>query len=299
MEQTKNFHHIWSNACCVNNNRIGFTFCKKRDFSSVDYFFGGKKLKSLPVAFSFIVTFQSSLMILGVPAEVYGYGLKSALQNIGIMIAFISGAVITVPVFRPLQITSIYKYFNLRYGSNEVRFIAAAMGVIYLVFYMSIVVLGTCVALKSVLKVPFWVTVITYTAITALYTSLGGFVAVIWTDVFQLFVMLTGILATLIKSTANAGGPSVVYTLAEERFHVRFSIRPYSTLHCVDMHIWAHNPVFGDVLHPSWSTANQIHARCEKHLFGDRRISITLLHHLLTLFLRRGNYICILFINWL
>ena len=225
MEQTKNFHiadYIIFGATLVASITIGLVlaFCKRRDFSSVDYFFGGKKISFLPVALSFVVTFQSSLMILGVPAEVYGYGLKSALQTIGIMIAFISGAVITVPVFRPLQITSIYKYFNLRYGSNEVRFIAAAGGIIYLVFYMSVVVLGTCVALNSVLKVPFWVTVITYTAVTAIYTSLGGFMAVIWTDVFQLFIMLTGILATLIKSIANAGGPSAVYMLAEERFDV-------------------------------------------------------------------------------
>ena len=197
-----------------------FAFHKKKDYSSADYFFGGKKMRSIPVALSFVVTFQSSLMILGYPAEVYGYGMKYSLMLIGVSISFILGAIIVVPIFRPLQITSIYKYFTLRYGSNEVRFVAAAGGIVYFVFYMAVVVLGTCVALRSVLGVPFWATVITYTVITTIYTSLGGFKAVIWTDVFQLVVMVTGILATLIKSTIKTGGSSAVHKLAKERFYI-------------------------------------------------------------------------------
>ena len=195
-----------------------FGFCKKKDFSSVDYFFGGKKLRYLPVALSFVVTFQSSLLILGVPAETYGYGIKFSLETIGIMISFLLGAIV-IPVIRPLPITSIYKYFNLRYGSNEVRFLAATGGIIYFIFYMAAVVVGTCIALNSVMNIPFWATVITYTAVTTIYTSFGGFKAVIWTDVFQLVIMLTGILATLIKSSIESGGPSEIYTLAESRFN--------------------------------------------------------------------------------
>ena len=225
MEDQKKFHtvdYIIFVTTLVASMAIGlfFGFYKKKNFTSMDYFFGGKKLRAVPVAFSFVVTFQSSLLILGFPAETYGYGMKFSLETIGIFIAFILGAFISVPVFRPLKITSIYKYFNLRYGSNEVRFLAATAGIIYLVFYMAIVVLGTCLALNSALKIPFWATVITYTVVTTIYTSIGGFKAVIWTDVFQLLVMVTGILATLIKSVKESGGPSKVYSLAEKRFDV-------------------------------------------------------------------------------
>ena len=225
MENQKRFQTVDYIIFCstlVASMAIGlfFGFYKKKDFTSADYFFGGKKLRVLPVAFSFVVTFQSSVLILGFPAETYGYGMKFAMEIIGIFIAFILGAFISVPVFRPLKITSIYKYFNLRYGSNEIRFLATTGGIIYLVFYMAIVVLGTCVALNSVLDIPFWVTVVMYTVVTTIYTSIGGFKAVIWTDVFQLIVMVTGILATLIKSVKESGGPSRVYSLAEERFDV-------------------------------------------------------------------------------
>ena len=231
MEEMKSFHvvdYVIFAATLMASMGIGLFFgCyKKKDFSSVGYFFGGKKLRYLPVALSFVVTFQSSLLVLGVPAETYGYGIKFSLETIGIIISFILGAIV-VPVIRPLQITSIYKYFNLRYGSNEVRFLAAAGGIIYFMFYMAAVVVGTCIALNSVMNIPFWATVVTYTVVTTIYTSIGGFKAVIWTDVFQLIVMVTGILATLIKSTVEAGGPSEIYALAEDRVNAAdFRIDP-------------------------------------------------------------------------
>ena len=222
-ERTASFHiidYVIFVATILASLGIGlfFGFCKKKDFSSVDYFFGGKKLRYLPVALSFVVTFQSSLLILGVPAETYGYGIKFSLETIGIIISFILGAIV-IPVIRPLPITSIYKYFNLRYGSNEVRFLAAAGGIIYFMFYMAAVVVGTCIALNSVMNIPFWATVVTYTVVTTIYTSFGGFKAVIWTDVFQLVIMITGILATLIKATIESGGPSEIGTLAKNRFN--------------------------------------------------------------------------------
>ena len=207
---------------------IGLTlaFRSRKSFSSKDYFFGGRKQSFLPVALSFVVTFQSSLMILGFPAEVYGYGMTFSLILIGIMVAFGIGATVAVPIFRPLEITSIYKYFYLRFGSNEVRFVAASAGIIYLVFYMATIILGTSVALNSVMGIPYWSTMIVCTLITALYTSLGGFRAVIWTDVFQLLVMLTGIFATLIKSTLASGGTEALHIYASNRMEIEFSPDP-------------------------------------------------------------------------
>ena len=84
---------------------------------------------------------------------------------------------------------------------------------------MAIIKFGTSIALNSVMGLPYWITIIVYIAVSTVYTSLGGFKAVIWTDVFQL-VMVTGILATPTKSTIEAGGPSAVYDLSNGRFDI-------------------------------------------------------------------------------
>ena len=225
MENKNHFHvvdYIVFAATLVASLSIGllFAFRKQKGNNSRDYFFGGGKLNVLPVALSLVVTFQSSLMILGDSAETYAYGMHFGMRVPGIFISYVLGAMITVPIFHPLKITSIYKYFSMRFGSNDVRFLAAAAGSMYLVFYMAIITVGTSIALTAVMGLPYWVTIITYTAITTVYTSLGGFKAVIWTDVFQFVVVVTGIIATLTRSTIEAGGPSAFNALSNGRFEI-------------------------------------------------------------------------------
>ena len=225
MENRNYFHvadYVVFAATLVLSLSIGLLFAvrKKKGYNSRDYFFGGGKLNALPVALSLVVTFQSSLMILGDSAETYAYGMYFGMRVPGICIAYILGALITVPTFHPLKITSIYKYFSMRFGSNDVRFLAAAAGSMYLVSYMAIITVGTSIALNSVMGLPYWITIIVYTAITTIYTSLGGFKAVIWTDVFQFVVVALGVLATLTRSTIEAGGPSAVTALSQGRYDV-------------------------------------------------------------------------------
>ena len=71
---------------------------------------------------------------------------------------------------------------------------------------------GTALALESAASVTFWASV-TIVSFTAIYTSIGGIRAAIWTDVFQSVVMLAGIMAVLIKGTVETGGSGKVLEL--------------------------------------------------------------------------------------
>ena len=46
--------------------------------------------------------------------------------------------------------------------------------------------------------------------------SQGGLKAVIWTDTFQMFIVLGGLLAVIVKGTMEVGGVKAVLDLAEE-----------------------------------------------------------------------------------
>ncbi|XP_060562862.1 sodium-coupled monocarboxylate transporter 1-like [Ruditapes philippinarum] len=83
---------------------------------------------------------------------------------------------------------------------------------------MASVTVGTCVALQVVLGIPPWGTILIYTVVTAIYTSIGGIKAVIWTDVFQLIIMTAGMIAILVKSSIDVGGLENVYKFAKDRF---------------------------------------------------------------------------------
>ncbi|XP_045180532.1 sodium-dependent multivitamin transporter-like [Mercenaria mercenaria] len=187
---------------------IFFAIKDKRHNTSVNYFLGDRKLKSFPLGLSFVATFLSSITMLGSPAEVYVYGLQYAMQIIGIMGSLYLASAIVVPLLHPLKLTSVYEYYQLRYGTKSVRCLGVVLGVSYYTLYMGIVLFGTALALQSTTALPIWISVVTFAAAATLYTSIGGIKAVIWTDVFQSFVMLGGILAALIAFVlSNVKGP--------------------------------------------------------------------------------------------
>jgi SSS family transporter len=206
---------------------IFFAVSERKRNTTVDYFLAGRKSSTLPAALSFAVSFLSSLVVIGFPAESYAYGVGLAYYAIGISVAYIFAAVFIVPVMFPLKLISVYEYFNLRYGNNVLRYIALGSGIIYTLFYMASVTVGTSVALQVVLGIPSWGTILIYTLVTAIYTSIGGIKAVIWTDVFQLIIMAAGMVAILIKSSVDVGGPENVYRYAKDRFDATdFNVDP-------------------------------------------------------------------------
>ena len=105
--------------------------------------------------------------------------MTSAYYVVAIWLSFIFGGLVAVPILHPLKLTSVFKYFQLRYHDNIIRYLAFTLGLIYFVFYMGTVIFGTCVALEFIIGIPYWGTILIYTIVTAAYTSIGGMKAVI------------------------------------------------------------------------------------------------------------------------
>ncbi|XP_045215283.2 sodium-coupled monocarboxylate transporter 1-like [Mercenaria mercenaria] len=190
---------------------IYFAIAGRKKNTTLNYFHGDRKLKYGPVALSLVVTFQSSIMLLGFPAEVYLFGYMICLFNVGQCAAIYVATRIVVPLMYPLKITSVYHYLQLRYGNNSVRILSVTIGIISQSIYMGIVLLGPAIALQSVTKVPVWASIIGIAAAAVIYTSIGGILAVIWTDVLQCVIIIVGIVSTLIKGTVDTGGVQVVF----------------------------------------------------------------------------------------
>ncbi|XP_005110332.1 sodium/iodide cotransporter-like [Aplysia californica] len=55
--------------------------------SAGNYLVGGRKMTFLPVAISLMVSFESSIMMLGLPAEIYCYGMEWMWYTVGVFVA--------------------------------------------------------------------------------------------------------------------------------------------------------------------------------------------------------------------
>ncbi|XP_020612073.1 sodium-coupled monocarboxylate transporter 1-like [Orbicella faveolata] len=192
-----------------------------------EYLMAGRSMSSIPVAISVLASFVSSIAILGNPAEVYTYGFQYWIQSFTNFISVPMMALVFLPVYYNLRLTSSYEYLERRF-SFSVRMLGSVVFVIQTVLYTAIVLYGPSLTLESVTGFPLWLSTILTGLVCTFYTTVGGMKAVIWTDVFQGVVMLGGMITIIIVGTVKVGSLGKVFDVAYKghRLQLNFSVDP-------------------------------------------------------------------------
>ncbi|XP_036997902.2 sodium/iodide cotransporter isoform X1 [Artibeus jamaicensis] len=197
---------------------------RSRQRSAEDFFTGGRRLAALPVGLSLAASFMSAVQVLGVPAEAYRYGLKFLWMCMGQVLNSLLTAAFYLPVFYRLGLTSTYQYLELRF-SRTVRLCGTLQYLVATALYTGIVIYAPALILNQVTGLDIWASLLSTGAICTFYTTVGGMKAVIWTDVFQVVVMLAGFWAVLARGAMLVGGPRQVLELAQN--HSRINLMDF------------------------------------------------------------------------
>ncbi|GFT24651.1 putative sodium-dependent multivitamin transporter [Nephila pilipes] len=193
---------------------VYFRFSGGKQKTTDEYLLAGKDMSILPVAFSLMASFLSAITVIGVPAEMYRFGIHLAYLNIGYVVGMVVTAYVSLPVFFELNASTAYEYLDKRFGKFA-RTLTSIVFVFQMILYMSVVLYAPALALSAVTNLSTWVSVISIGVVCTFYCTLGGMKAVLWTDVFQALLMFLGIFAVLIKGFLDVG-ISDVYNIALE-----------------------------------------------------------------------------------
>ena len=98
-------------AMLVVSTGIGlfFAFSGGRQKTTKEYLTGDRQLAMFPASVSIVVSYMSAISMLGDPAESYMYGAMYMWQLPAGVIGSILASLLFVPVFYPLQLTSVNK----------------------------------------------------------------------------------------------------------------------------------------------------------------------------------------------
>ncbi|XP_058641068.1 sodium/iodide cotransporter isoform X2 [Onychostoma macrolepis] len=191
--------------------------------SNVDSFFtGGRDFSAVPVGLSLCASFMSAVQVLGVPSEAYLYGFKFLYMCLGQALNSLITAVLFVPVFYRLKITSSSQYLGMRFGRG-MQLLGSLQFIVATLLYTGIVIFAPAVILNQATGINMWASLFSTGLICTFYTTVGGMKAVIWTDVFQIVVMLSGFIAVFIQGTILAGGPARVLEIANNGSRINFN----------------------------------------------------------------------------
>ena len=176
----------------------------RKQKNTEDFFVGGRRMPWLAVGLSILATLFSTLSYLGVPGEMIKQGTAMFLGYLAIPFTFVVISYVWIPFFMRLKLTSAYEYLERRF-SYPVRLLGAVLFILLRLGWMSMVVFAASMALDQVkggdvkwLEGPdlyWWIGGIGLVA--AVYTAIGGIQAVIYVDVLQCILLLTGVLLAI------------------------------------------------------------------------------------------------------
>ncbi|XP_072756669.1 sodium-coupled monocarboxylate transporter 1 [Anoplolepis gracilipes] len=159
---------------------------------------------------------------LGYPSELYYRGSAMWETLYGMLLAYPIVCFIFVPVYYSLGITSVYQYLDMRFKSKLVRCLASFSYVIRSLLNLAVTVFTPCVALKTVIGLPYWASIVGITTISVAFTIMGGLKAAILSDVIQGLTMIGVSVVIIIQGTVNIGGIVNVFNVTAERGRLNF-----------------------------------------------------------------------------
>jgi SSS family transporter len=174
---------------------LGMHFRRKQQ-DARDYFLGGRTAPWWALAFSIVATETSTLTIIGTPAISYAGNLTFLQLVFGYLLGRALIVLLLLPGYFRGEYFTAYALIEKRFG-EEMRAVAATTFLITRALAEGVRVSAIALVISVVLGTSEKFAVVLVIALTILYTLEGGMKAVIWTDVAQLAIYLTGSAVTL------------------------------------------------------------------------------------------------------
>jgi len=179
-----------------------------------DYFLAGKQVPWWAISFSIVATETSTLTFIGVPAIAYAGNLAFLQVILGYFFGRLLVSFFLIPSYFKGEIQTAYEVLNLRFG-RQVQNFSAFLFQASRSLADGVRLFATGLVLSVVTDISDQWSVVMIGVVTIIYTLYGGMRAVIWNDVIQLLIYITGAtLAFFIILNRIPGGWSEVVSLA-------------------------------------------------------------------------------------
>jgi Na+/proline symporter len=209
---------------------IGIYVSKKSGKNSTEYFLSGRTMPWWLLGLSMVATTFST----DTPNFVTNVVRVNGVSGNWSWWAFLLTGLLTVFVYAKLwrksNVNTDLEFYELRYGGKPAKFLrkfrALYLGVIFNVITMSAVTLAAIKIGGIMLGLEPWQTVISAGLITVVFSAIGGFKGVVYTDFILFFVAMGGAIwaAVYLVNIPEVGGLEAL--LANENVVGKLSILP-------------------------------------------------------------------------
>lgn len=188
-----------------------------------DYILGGRSLGSVVTALAAGASDMSGWLMMGLPGALFLSGLSEAWIALGLAIGawfnwrFVAGP-LRVYTERTRNALTLPDYFTHRFADSRrlLRVLSALVILVFFAVYCASGIVAGARLFESVFGLPYAEALWWGAAATILYTFIGGFLAVSWTDTVQATLMIFALLLVPLMAVLAVGGPGPALVAIEQ-----------------------------------------------------------------------------------
>lgn len=201
--------------------------CSKKSGSIGDYLLGGRGVGSWVTAMSAQASDMSGWLLMGLPGAIYLGGMGEAWVAIGLAIGTLLNWLIVAPRLRiytaKTDSLTLSTFFAERFRdpTGLLRIVSAFIILLFFTIYAASGMQAMGHLFNSMLGMNYQMAVLIGALVVLLYTLMGGYLAVCWTDLVQGILMFCAIIAVPIITLSAAGGMNnVINACAVKELHI-------------------------------------------------------------------------------
>jgi SSS family solute:Na+ symporter len=178
------------------------------------YVLGLRALPGWAIGLSILATYLSSISFLANPGKAYATDWRPFVFSLTLPLACWIAARWFLPLYRGHIQTTAYEHLERRFGYWSRAYTGSSL-ILLQIGRVAVVLYLVALALAELLGWPVPGLILGLGGLTLLYTTVGGFAAVVWTDVVQALVLLLGALfCVLLLLWQIPGGLATVVQVA-------------------------------------------------------------------------------------
>ena len=177
-------------------------FFKSKALSDKDYFLGGRSMGPWVTAMSAQASDMSAWLLMGLPGSILAFGLGQAWIGIGLAIGTALNWILVARRLRRFSQAAndsitLPQYLSNRFAtkSKTLQIICAVVFMVCFTVYVASAFVAGAGVFTSIFDIDKGMAMLIFAVILIIYTFLGGYKAVCWTDFFQGILMLVAVLA--------------------------------------------------------------------------------------------------------
>jgi len=188
-----------------------------------DYWIAGGQLGWFTGGATMAATHTSAGTFMGVIGIMYTAGWSFGWVLVSVPLSYWFMVAVLAPRFTRQKELTIPAFIETRYYGKGIRGLAAAIILIAAVVYIQAQIVAGGLIANTVFGIPTTWGMIGFTAILLAYTVIGGMVAVVYTDAFQLVVMALGALFAVPLALRQVDGLGELLYLVESAHPLVFT----------------------------------------------------------------------------